>query len=91
VWRRAAPRLEAVLGQEARAAALLVKAFEATPVANLQAFKAEVRAHGDFQRVLAGPAMTKAFATASKQKALGCSGASDCGSCPKRGGCGGKK
>lgn len=87
---RDAARLEAVLGQEARAAAWLVKAFEATPVANLPAFKASVRAHADFRRVLAGPAMTKAFATQSKQKALGCSGASDCGSCPKRGGCGGK-
>ncbi len=84
-------RLHAVLGNETAAAALLVRAFETTPVANLPAFKKQVRTHADFGPVLAGPAMTKAMTTASKLKPTSCSGGTDCGSCPSRGKCGGGK
>ena len=88
---RDAARLPALLGQQAPTAALLVRAFEGTQATQLDALKAGVRAHPDFQRVLASEVVTKAFAATSKQKAPGCSGGSDCGSCPSRGKCGGAK
>ncbi|MDJ0522950.1 MAG: hypothetical protein QNJ90_12850 [Planctomycetota bacterium] len=88
---RDAARLQAVLGQEAATAKLLVLAFERSPVAQLEGLKAEVRAHSDFKPVMGSAVVAKAMKTASKQKTLACSGASDCGSCPSRGGCSGKK
>ena len=88
---RDAARLHAVLGMEAACAALLVRCFEATPPANLDALKAQVRAHPDFRGVAAGPTFAKAMRTTSKVKPVGCSGGKDCGSCPSRGSCGGKK
>ena len=88
---RDAARLEAVLGREAECAALLTRAFETTPPANLTTFKAQVRTHADFQRVAVGPTFSRAMQTASKVKPAGCSGGKDCGSCPSRGSCGGKQ
>jgi hypothetical protein len=83
-------RLEGLLGREQPCATLLVRAFQATPAADLPAFKREVQAHPDFARVKPGDVFTRALATKSAQAATGCSGGSDCGSCPSRGGCGKK-
>jgi len=88
---RDAARLHGLLGHEAQTAALLVRAFEGTEAARLDALKSAVRSHPDFRRVLASVAVTKALTATSRRKAPGCSGGSDCGSCPNRGGCGGKK
>ena len=87
---REAARLEALLGRADTCAALLVRAFRATPTTALEAFKAQVLGCADFAGVRVSPAFVQALATPSAQKAASCSGGTDCGSCPSRGGCGKK-
>ena len=80
-------RLASLTGDQKRAAELLTKCFEATPPSRLASFKAYARQCKDLGGLAGTEAFTKALATESKVAESKCSGGSDCGKCPMKGGC----
>jgi thioredoxin-like negative regulator of GroEL len=80
-------RLRVLLGDEKGALGMLAKCLEKTPTASQAAVRDRAKACADFASIAKKPEFTVALATKSKVKVSECSGGSDCGSCPSRGGC----
>lgn len=84
-------RLDALLGDSPAALRRLQRAFAATPDSGLLAMKDSVLQCPDFASLFSTPEFQKVMQTQSGVKTTSCSGGSDCGSCPNRGGCAGRK
>jgi tetratricopeptide (TPR) repeat protein len=84
-------RLDTLLGDRAAALGRLQAAFVATPDTGLVQMKDSVLQCPDFASLFGTPEFEKVMKTQSGVKTTSCSGGSDCGSCPKRGGCKGRK
>lgn len=80
-------RLRALTGDDREAVGTLAKCLEKTPAAGQAAVRDRADACADFAKLRKSEAFAAALKTESKVKVSACSGGSDCGSCPSRGGC----
>jgi thioredoxin-like negative regulator of GroEL len=80
-------RLSALLGDDREALATLAKCLERVPAASQPGLREKASACADFAKLRKDLAFAAVLKTASKVKESDCSGGSDCGSCPSRGGC----
>lgn len=82
--------LNALVGENAKALALLTRCFESTQPSRLEAFKSYARGDKDLAALTALPEFSQVMATASKIKESDCSGGTSCAKCPSRDKCAGK-
>ena len=82
-----AARLNAALGDSAKATTLLKACFENTLPSLLDGFKSHAKACPEFAAIAATPEFVAVMKTESKVPESKCSGGSSCAGCPMRGQC----
>jgi tetratricopeptide (TPR) repeat protein len=84
-------RLRALIGDQDKALALLIRCFELTPPSRLEAFRNYARQCKDLGTLIASAArFDEVMRTQSKIKESSCSSGADCGKCPAKAACGSK-